>query len=388
MTQEQVIAPEAISVSQLVDPQKSANTKAMFATAIELQSSSEGMDEAKEALNTSISKMMAEPDPFMQMMIAIYEVIPGTLLYKEEKLMYDTDTFEFVTQMNNHLTKAMDFYSKSGDYVATSGAGTPDERGMATSGLSINFDIWGMAAGDAYLQEMADLKALVNSSGLPPEIIESMNRAFEKISVASSSSLWNGLQNAYRYSGESQTHTCKVEGSDTCGSWKQIQANHDIDSGTHKYDWICRETGVQKCAVAKRDCYAIFWAHVGWKDDYYLTQYNCTGHTLTGGTAPGEYVTTVGDDDWFIRYNGSLTEEGYSRSSQRLSATQGAVDSSTTGNLELQTTINSYSASVEAEFMFDMEQYNTYANTNSQVMNGHIDQVGASSSRLTNLSHA
>lgn len=392
MSQEEMIAVEAMDTSNLVDPKKSANTNAMFANAIELASSSEGMDEAKAALDASISKMMAEPDPFMQMMIAIYEVIPGTMLYKEEKLIYDTDAFEFVTQLNNHMTKAMSYYSKSADYVAESGAGTPDEAGISTSGASTTWDVWGLAAGDAYLKEMEDLKAIVTASGLPPEIIESMMSAFEKISVADSSSLWNGLAGAYRVTGDDFRETVKCNPNEgETGYWRNEGKVHNgwMTYGTHHWDWVDSRTGEDDCFVKTRKCFTYSLAGAcEWSQDANVAG-SCTGHKLAGGEGEyGKYKVTVGDSDWVVGYNGNLTDEGYSHSSRRVSAFQGAVDSSTTGNLELQTTINSYSATVEAEFMFDMEQYNTYANTGAKSMSAHIDQVAASSNRLTNISHA
>lgn len=395
MSAEEMIAVEAMDTSNKVDFAKgtSANTQAMFATVVDLTASSDGMDEAKQALDASISKMMAEPDPFMQMMIAIYEVIPGTLLYKEEKLVYDTESFEFVTKLNNHMTSAMSYYSKAGDYVATSNAGLPTETGLSTSGASINGDIWGLAAGDAYLKEMADLKALVESSGLPDEIVESMLRAFEKISVASSSSLWNGLAGAYRLTGDDydyEIHKCNPYNSGT-GRWVEAGKDHDgfMRYGHHYWDWVDTKTGADNCFDKERRCfeYSLTGA-CEWAGDSKVTG-SCAGHRLGGsGGDYGEYKVTEGESDWVIGYNGKLVDEGYSHSSRRVSAFQPAVDSSATGNLELQTTINSYSATVEAEYMFDMEQYNTYANTDAQILRAHIDQVGASVTRLTNISHA
>jgi len=303
MNPEEIVALEATKPSYLVDPSKSANTNAMVASVVDLNASSDGMNQAKEDLDASIAKMMAQDDPFMQMMIAIYEVIPGTMLYKEEKLVYDTETFEFVTQLNNHMTKMMDYYSKSADYKAESDVGGPDEQGISTGGSGE--DVWGLAAGSAYIAEMEDLKQIIESSDLPSEIKIAMQSAFDKIGVADSSSLWNGLAGPYR------------------------EDNN------------------------------------------------------------GKYQVTVGDDDWTVVYNGNgMTESGYSDSAVRVELNQPAVDSSTTGNLELQTTVNSYSATVEAEYTFDMEQYNTYANTSSQAMKAHIDQVAAPLTRLTHISHA
>lgn len=387
-----MVAVEAIKPSYEIDPSKSANTKAMFATAVDLTSSSEGMDEAKQSLDASISKMMAEPDPFMQMMIAIYEVIPGTLLYKEEKLVYDTEAFEFVTQLNNHMTTAMSYYSKAGDYVAESGAGTPNEYGSSTSGASTTWGVWGLEAGDAYMKEMEDLKALVANSSLPTEIIAAMDSAFAKISVANSSSLWNGLAGAYRVSGDTYTHhQCEFndKGNADCGQWKQVKETHSGGAGgEHFYQWLCNTSGKQGCASYTQGCYSMFGEHISMGGVRYDENYNCNGHTVNIPGEYGKYNVTVGESDWTVGYNGDLVDEGYSHSSRRVSTYQTAVDSSTTGNLELQTTINSYSATVEAEFMFDMEQYNTYANTDAQIMRGHIDQVGASVTRLTNISHA
>lgn len=392
MSQEEMIAVEAMDTSNSVLPSKSANTQAMFASAVDLTSSSEGMDEAKAALDASISKMMAEPDPFMQMMIAIYEVIPGTMLYKEEKLVYDTDAFEFVTQLNNHMTKAMDYYSKSADYVAESGAGTSNEKGSSTSGASTTWDVWGLAAGDAYMKEMEDLKAIVNASGLPSDIIQSMMRAFEKISVANSSSLWNGLAGAYRATGTTyEVYYCAPGTTEGYwggpGSYVDHPNRGAAGKGEHGWSWVDSRSGESDCWTRKRDCY-FYWWDCSWTGDYSNPSGRCGGHAVEQAGEYGKYEVTEGAGDWIVGYDGSYVNEGYSLSSRRVMANQDAVDSSTTGNLELQTTINSYSATVEAEYMFDMEQYNTYANTDAQIMRAHIDQVGASVTRLTNISHA
>lgn len=391
MSEHEVIAVEAMESSKEIDPSLSANTQAMISGAADLAASSDGMEEAKKALDASVSKMMAEPDPFMQMMIAIYEVIPGTLLYKEEKLIYDTESFEFITELNNHMTKMMGYYAKAGDYVATSNAGLPTEKGLATGGSGD--DVWGLAAGDKYLEEMELLASMVNDedfNGLPPDIVDAMNAAFAKIGVATSSSLWNGISGAYRYTGGADSHTCSfgLEGTSSCGSWKEKSSSHGLYEGTHKYEWFCRTTGVKGCATMKKDCWAAAGIHVQMKGSEYGHKYNCPSHLIHGGTPEGEYEMTVGDDDWTVVYDGSMPAAGGSHSADRVASFQPSVDSSTTGNLELQTTINSYSSTVEAEYMFDMEQYNTYVNTSGKASQAHIDQVGASSQRLTNISHA
>lgn len=391
MSEHEVIAVEAMESSKEIDPSLSANTAAMVAGLADLSASSDGMEEAKQALDASISKMMAEPDPFMQMMIAIYEVIPGTLLYKEEKLIYDTESFEFVTELNNHMTKMMGYYAKAGDYVATSGEGTPNEKGLSTGGSGD--DVWGLAAGDKYLEEMELLASMVNDedfNGLPPDIVDAMNAAFAKIGVANSSSLWNGLSGAYRYSGGETFHTCSLgtNGSRSCGSWVEKSSDHGYYEGTHIYEWLCTTTGVKGCATQKHDCWAALGFHVQMKGGYYDQKYKCPSHLTHGGTPQGEYEMTVGNSDWTVVYNDDLPVAGGSGSADRVASFQPSVDSSTTGNLELQTTINSYSSTVEAEYMFDMEQYNTYVNTSGKASQAHIDQVGASSQRLTNISHA
>jgi len=390
MNPEEIIAVEAMKPSIEVSTSKSANTQAMFNSAVSAAESSDGMNEAKAALDASVAKMMAEDDPFMQMMIAIYEVMPGTMLYKEEKLVYDTDTFEFVTEMNNHMTKMMGYYAKSADYVATTNIGLANERGLSSGGTGE--DVWGLAAGDAYLAEMRDLQTVVEESGLPVEIKQAMDSAFQKIGLASSASLWSGLAGPYRESGAIESfHQCDFK---TDGKWVEVKNQHGWESGKHFYEWQCDISGVIGCGSYKRECDAAFGKHLwfNWTQEPYDHEYNCTGHTeVTPGT-PGEYQKTVGNSDMVVVHasggSSGVVEDGYSYSSRRVDKYQPSVDSSTIGNLELQTTINSYSATVEAEFMFDMEQYNTYANTNSQVMKAHIDQVAAPVTRLTHISHA
>lgn len=390
MNPEEIIAVEAMKPSIEVSTSKSANTQAMYNSAAAAAESSDGMNEAKAALDASVAKMMAEDDPFMQMMIAIYEVMPGTMLYKEEKLVYDTDTFNFVTDMNNHMTKMMSYYAKAGDYVATNNIGLDNESGLSTGGTGE--DVWGLAAGDAYLAEMRDLQKAVEESGLPDEIKQAMDSAFQKIGLASSSSLWSGLAGPYRATGAIESfHQCDFK---TDGQWVQVRDDHGVQGGTHYFEWKCNVSGVTGCGSYKRNCVALFGQHLyyNWNQNPYDHKYNCKGHTTTTPGTPGEYKKTVGDADMVVinASGGSsdVVEDGYSYSSKRVEQYQPSVNDSTTGNLELQTTINSYSATVEAEFMFDMEQYNTYANTNSQVMKAHIDQVAAPVTRLTHISHA
>jgi len=391
MNEQEVIATQAIESSHQTDPSlagKSANTQAMFNTVKDLTVSSDGLDEAKDQLNASIAKMMAEDDPFMQMMIAIYEVIPGTMLYKEEKLIYDTESFKFVTELNNHMTKMMDFYSKSSDYQIETNAGLANETGSSTGGTGD--DVWGLAAGEAYIKEMEDLKALVMSSGLPDDIKAAMESAFAKIGVASSSSLWNGLAGSYRVTGDNpEFHSCDFT---SCGSWVQYNKQHGAYDGHHDYYWACNKDPSPEdlCGFKRRECWAAFNKHVTWKDKSPSIDYMCKGHVIGGAPTPeGKYEMSVGDSDWsVIRDQHGNTIEGYSQSMRRTQNYQPAVESSTTGNLELQTVINSYSATVEAEYRYDMEQYNTYANTSAQSMRAHIDQVAAPVTRLTHISHA
>lgn len=304
---EEIVALEAINSSGNVTAQKSANYQAMSENVAEVAESSQGMEDAKEALNTSIDKMMSEPDPFMQMMIAIYEVVPGTMLYKEEKLLYDTDTFQFVTTLNNHMSGMMGYYAKAGDFAADDGSTEPKEVGSATSGDG-DAEKWGLAAGDAYIQGAKDLESLLDTQGaayLPTDLLENMNEALSDIQKSNSSALWNGLQGPYR----------------------ELNGNR--------------------------------------------------------------YKMTVGEEDMYVsKTSDGITDDGYSHSYVRTEENQGEVDKTGTANLELQTVVNSYSATVEAEYRFDMEQYNTYVTTDGDVMNAHIDQVGASANRLTNISHA
>lgn len=437
-------AIETVNSSAKSNSSQSANTIAMSNTLVELNESSEGMKKAKADLDAAVAYMMTgsdmytdgELDPFKQMMYAVYNVLPGTMLFKEEKLLYDTDNFKFVSELNNHMTEMLDYYRKSGDYKADTNVGKDNETGLATSGMTETAEgskaWWGKAAAEAYYAKANELLGMLDV--LPEDIRDVFEGALDDIvglgdgnAKILANGLWNGLQGPYR-AAEGAEHACVpgtinggshfANGCDYTGStwsgsgqyaWTGTSAQHVMNGfrpgsayGYHDVWFRCgKETEKVDCMQVRLQCtmegetcwLKLHQSNTAKYQGQFQVLSECRGHFL--GAVDGDsteytrYKKTMGTNDLWddIDGNGLITAGG-SKSLDRTTRNQDTVNETTTANTTMMTSLNSYSAMVGAEYTFDMEQYSAFVAANSSTMNEHIAQVGASSSRLTRLSHA
>lgn len=276
---------------------------------------SAGIETKEDELHDKIDDMMflnsqGTEGPFQAMACAMKHVIRLLMECKEEKLVEKTENFKAINELNVQMAEVQKNFAGSAD----------SSGGYSDGGVEFGSAADGLAAGQAYEDNLETMRGMLGKIPGDPngDIRAVIDEAIGK--VLGISTPIGDISNKWSYAGEAK---------------KNYGLNSTLWAGINGPQWRLLDS----------------------EEKYNSNGYDTSVKTYDDGTSPNYFG------------NEHKTEAAYA-----VGQLLPGVNQAVTQNTIIETTLNSHSKKIEAEFKFEMESYNSIVNLRQVMYQDHMTQ--------------